>query len=168
MAIVAASFLSGCGPQDPASTDKRTLGTDSAALGPVCYKVLVGRLDGNDPNNNRLYPDFCLQSPQARYFLMQQWDGNLVEYDRQIGRALWASNTYNSPNQYMFTVMQSDANLVQYSTATLTARWSSNTGGHANIPKWLEVQDDGNAVIYDQDDRGQTFALWSTRTGRLY
>lgn len=119
-------------------------------------------------------PGACLQSPQARFFLMQQEDGNLVEYDRGTGRALWASNTYNPPIvgvlDYMITVMQDDANLVQYfrSQSGTVPRWASNTGGHLNIPKWLEVQDDGNAVIYDQDDRGQTFALWSTRTGRLY
>src|SRR4051794_9473372 len=52
-------------------------------------------------------------SPNGQYTLIQQDDGNLVEYGPD-GRALWASDTFGSKFQ---AVMQKDGNLVVYSAS---------------------------------------------------
>ncbi|NDC22198.1 hypothetical protein EBZ57_02395, partial [bacterium] len=52
-----------------------------------------------------------LVSPDFRYKLDMQYDGNLVLYAAD-GSALWSSMTYNNPGAY--AVMQNDGNLVIY------------------------------------------------------
>lgn len=80
-----------------------------------------------------------LTSPNGKYILTMQSDGNLVLY--QGSTALWASNT-GGPGRR--AVMQSDGNLVIYSGST--AVWSSGTDGYG--ASRLVLQDDANLVIY--------------------
>ncbi len=97
-----------------------------------------------------IYQGEALKSPNGRFKLVLQNDGNLVLYDR--GRALWSSGT-NGKNARKL-VMQSDGNLVLYGPNGPV--WATNTSG--NRGAYLMLQDDGNLVIYK--------AVWSTHTIR--
>jgi hypothetical protein len=91
-----------------------------------------------------------VRSPNEKYGLVQQTDGNLVFY--QGKKALWSSVTGGHAGAT--TVMQPDGNLVVYGTDK-KALWDSDTGHHPGA--MLAVQDDGNLVIYGKDKK----ALWS-------
>lgn len=95
-----------------------------------------------------------LVSPNGKYKLVQQGDGNLVLYN-QAGIAIWASNTNGKAVKRC--VMQKDGNFVQY-LAYEVPLWSTNT--HGNAGAFLSLQDDGNLVIYSKDNR----ALWASNT----
>ena len=97
-----------------------------------------------------LYRGEALESPNGRFKLVLQNDGNLVLYDRT--KALWSSGT-NGKNAKKL-VMQNDGNLVLYGPNGPI--WASNTSG--NRGAFLMIQDDGNLVIYK--------AVWSTQTAR--
>ncbi len=91
-------------------------------------------------------------SPDGRYLLRMQGDGNVVLYGPS--GAAWASRT-SIPGTRL--VMQGDGNLVAYTPADV-AVWSSRSSGAGAR---LVLQDDGNAVVYDGSDR----PLWATATG---
>ena len=98
-----------------------------------------------------------LQSPNGRFRLYVQTDGNLVLYDEaQNHKALWATATNGKPS--VRATMQTDGNLVLYSGST--GVWSSKTNGWNGAR--LVVQDDGNLVIY----AGST-AVWDRHAGVL-
>ena len=98
----------------------------------------------------------ALMSPDKRYLLIMQGDGNLVLYKMSTGRAIWESNT---PNQGgVKAVMQYDGNFVVYSVNN-NPRWSSGTGGKPT--NFLQLQDDGNLVLYGRFNRVHQ---WSTGT----
>lgn len=101
-----------------------------------------------------LLPDQKIQSPNGRFTLIQQKDGNLVLYN-QDNRPLWASG--KNGKMIKNCIMQKDGNLVQYSKYNI-AEWASNTNGNAGA--YLELQDDGNLVIYSKNKQ----ALWASNT----
>ncbi|MFD5404910.1 D-alanyl-D-alanine carboxypeptidase family protein [Streptomyces griseorubiginosus] len=96
-----------------------------------------------------------LQSPDGRYTLIMQTDGNLVLYPGS-NPALWASGTAGHPGTV--AQMQTDGNLVLYAPGHVPI-WASSTAGHPGA--YLELQNDGNAVIYR--DPGHV-AIWASRT----
>ncbi len=67
-----------------------------------------------------------IQSPDNRYSLVMQPNGNLVLFSAGNDKALWSSNTYGQPGAY--AVMQNDGNLVVYKANNI-ATWSSGTSG---------------------------------------
>ncbi|MCU1668026.1 MAG: beta-N-acetylhexosaminidase [Blastococcus sp.] len=89
-------------------------------------------------------------SPNGRYWLVLQGDGNVVAYCRD-GRVLFFSGSYGSSR----LVLQTDGNLVAYRSDG-TAAWASGTWREG--PSRLAVQDDGNVVLYRSDGT----AAWST------
>lgn len=96
-------------------------------------------------------------SPNGRFELVMQTDGNLVLYMRWYpypNYALWNSHTWGIGAER--AAMQSDGNFVIYRGNT--PLWNSNTAGHPYAT--LVMQNDGNAVIYHNG-----VALWSTGTG---
>lgn len=92
-------------------------------------------------NTGRLYPGQSIDTPDRKYHLMLQRDGNLVLYSPT--RALWATGTDN--RQVAFLAMQSDGNLVLYDKSGIPL-WNSRTGGRGKLR--LVVQQDGNLVLY--------------------
>jgi hypothetical protein len=100
-----------------------------------------------------LNPGEQLTSPNARYALVMQSDGNLVEYD--AGTPIWASNTAGHPGSDFEA--QPDGNFVVYAPGH-TAIWESNTGGRTGSV--LKIQDDGNVVIYAPGN----IAIWTADT----
>jgi hypothetical protein len=112
------------------------------------------------PPTNRLFPGArllagqSLLSPNGRYRLLYQTDGNLVVYDDGDRTALWSSLTGGTSVGQV--LMQPDGNLVVYD-ARMTPVWNSGTAGRANAR--LDMQSDGNLVVYSPDG----VALWSSR-----
>jgi pimeloyl-ACP methyl ester carboxylesterase len=101
-----------------------------------------------------LYPGASVSSPDGRFRLTYQWDGNLVLY-RWDDLPLWHTHTDGtSPGR---AVMQLDGNLVVYDGSG-TPRWASGTAGYDNA--YLAVQDDGNVVVYTAGGA----ALWASWT----
>jgi len=107
-----------------------------------------------DPNESLDLGEY-VESPDERFRLVYQSDGNLVLYRVGVG-ALWSSQTSGSSAGY--AIMQTDGNLV-VDNASETAVWSSNTSG--NDDAILAVQSDGNLVIYS-DYYNEVF--WQTNT----
>jgi hypothetical protein len=96
-----------------------------------------------------------LCSPNGRYVVFMQADGNLVVYNGN--RPIWASNTMSSGATSM--TIQTDGNLVVYAPGG-PAAWDSGTAGAMGGYR-LQIQDDGNLVIYI----GET-PVWSSLFGR--
>jgi predicted alpha/beta hydrolase family esterase len=129
---------------------------------PVLYEVLTTHMGvaprGNTPAGSILNagqwlaPGSSLASPDGRYRLDYQPDGNLV-VRRADGLAVWASGTAGrSAGQ---ALMQTDSNFVVYDAAG-AAVWHTGTWG---IPgAYLSMQNNGAFVIY----RGDGQRLWGS------
>ncbi|MFI6864418.1 protein kinase [Streptomyces sp. NPDC050421] len=89
----------------------------------------------------------------GRLQLGMQADGNLVLYDRQEKRVMWAAGTSGKDNMAAF---QDDGNLVVY-TAAGRAIWASNPAGFTNAT--LVIQPGGNVVIMAGGKQ-----VWATNT----
>jgi hypothetical protein len=100
--------------------------------------------------------DSCdsLSSPNGRFVLSMQCDGNLVLI-APGDHPIWATNT----GQFSGSVlqMQGDGNVVVYSSDHV-ARWASGTSGHPGSV--LAVQNDGNVVVIAPGDH----PIWATNT----
>ena len=105
---------------------------------------------------DRLLPGQAIASPDARFRLIYQTDGNLVLYEDRTGIALWATSTDGRPLGTV--VMQRDGNLVVYDE-DMNVLWASGSNGNPDTS--LRIQSDGNLVIHDKDRK-----IWETRTGR--
>lgn len=101
--------------------------------------------------NEQLDAGQRLVSPNGRFLLIMQKDGNLVEYE-DGNRAVWASGT-STPQSIVR--MQDDGNVVVIAPGNRPV-WATSTDGNRNAT--LELQDDGNVVVYAQGHR----AVWST------
>jgi cell wall-associated NlpC family hydrolase len=102
----------------------------------------------------RLTPGTILRSPNGRYRLIMQGDGNLVVY--QGSKAKWSTGTSGHPGAS--AVMQGDGNLVVYRSGK--PLWQSDTDHHPGAV--LDMQDDGNLVIYWNGK-----ALWASKQARV-
>lgn len=104
-----------------------------------------------------LTPGQQYRSPNGRYCLIFQTDGNLVHYDALPSwHYTWNARTQGKGAD--LCVMQPDGNLAVYSRGQCL--WSSGTAG--NPGSRLEIQNDGNLVIY----RANGTAAWSIWTNR--
>lgn len=97
-----------------------------------------------------------IESPNKRYQLIYQTDGNLVVYELlPTKKAVWAAGTMGAnPGK---VTMQADGNLV-VSRADGAVAWSSKTGG--NTGAVLSLQNDNNLVVYRKDT---CQAAWARR-----
>ena len=96
----------------------------------------------------RMTPGQSLISPDGRYRLLYQGDGNLVLYDDALQTPVWWSGT--NGRSAGLVGMQGDGNLVIYD-ASVTPLWMSGTA--ANASARLVLQTDGNLVVYAADGR---------------
>ena len=93
-------------------------------------------------DNKKLY------SPNGKYYLTFQTDGNLVIYTDK-GSATWSSGTFGNPSAVL--VLQKDGNLVIYKDNSFnSAIWSSQTFGRTNSGMFLTIDDNGIAVLYNE------------------
>jgi hypothetical protein len=113
--------------------------------------------------NEWLMPGEYMRSPNGKYELRMQHDGNLVLYRASNMQVLWHSNTYMYPG--LRAVMQGDGNFVLYDGwvdyGQYYSYWHSNTWQHHGST--LHLQDDGNLVIYRSDG----YVPWHTNTPQL-
>jgi hypothetical protein len=105
--------------------------------------------------NDQLTVNQKLVSPNGSFELILPTDGNLVLYSQRTGKAVWASNTWNTPTRVTHVIMQTDGNLVAYDAAG-KAYWSSNTWNHPGATAVLE--NDGSLVVLDSNGVG----LWAS------
>jgi len=96
----------------------------------------------------RMTPGQSLSSPDGRFRLLYQGDGNLVLYDDALQTPVWWSGT--NGRSAGLVGMQGDGNLVIYDAA-VTPLWM--TGTAANASARLVLQSDGNLVVYTADGR---------------
>lgn len=101
-------------------------------------------------------------SPNNRFFLVWQSDGNLVLYDTQENpwRDVWTSKSWGRETTHC--IMQTDGNLVIYNLnnpnpANNRNVWCTNTWGNTNAR--LSIEDNGRVVIYASNG---TRELWSS------
>ena len=119
--------------------------------------VTVFNTNGLEAPRNTLYPGErlnpgeALTSPNGRYTLVMQSDGNLVEFDADI--PVWASNTRIPGSDFE---AQADGNFVVDAPGDI-AVWASGTS-HPDIV--MILQDDRNIVIYTPGN----VAVWTSNT----
>jgi hypothetical protein len=100
-----------------------------------------------------LFPGDTLISPDHRFTLTYQTDGNLVLY--QGTTALWHTGTSNTtPGEVAF---QADSNFVVYQSGGQFV-WQAGAGGLGGVR--LVLQNDGNLVMYNAPGA----AVWYTGT----
>lgn len=104
-----------------------------------------------------LKPGEKLLSPNGRYQLIYQHDGNLVLY-RPGNLAIWSTRT-NGQAAGKCLMNKSNGNLILF-TPNNRAIWSTQVGSNANRDSRLVLQNDGNLVIY----RPNNTVVWSTQT----
>ena len=92
--------------------------------------------------NEQLNQGERITSPDGRYTLEMQSDGNLVEYGPGHV-AVWATGT--SPGAGAIARLQPDGNLVVIASGNHPV-WASNTSGTQGAT--LELQNDANLVLY--------------------
>jgi hypothetical protein len=100
--------------------------------------AVLGQMDPGDT----LYPGEALYSPDGRYQLIMQEDGNLVEY-KPGHVAVAETHSTGQPEVVLF--MQRDGNLVLRARGNVPI-WSTYTDGHPGTV--LQLQDDGALILY--------------------
>ncbi|MCW2528889.1 MAG: hypothetical protein JWM76_3749 [Pseudonocardiales bacterium] len=96
-----------------------------------------------------------LASPDGRFRLAVQPDGNVVTYD-SVGAPVWNSGTFQSPGAAL--VLQADGDLVVRSGQTVV--WHTNTA-NSGAGNHLNLQNDGSLVLYN----AKNLPLWSSAYG---
>lgn len=104
--------------------------------------------------NSTLYVGGSCVSPDGRFHLDVQKDGNVVLY--RFNEKIWSAGTAGSSATALR--MQTDGNFVLYGDSG-GPLWSSNTAGNPGAQ--VRVQNDGNMVIYAVNQR----VIWATETG---
>lgn len=95
--------------------------------------------------NERLATGQELGSPNGRFVLSLNLDGNLVLYDSESKAPIWSSNTVGTKAEFLY--MQEDGNLVLY-TENGDVLWASGTASDQSDRFYrFQINDDGNMVI---------------------
>lgn len=107
------------------------------------------------PSGGKMKPGASFNSPNGKYELAYQTDGNLVVYELPSRRPLWSSRTNGTAPLEL--AMEADGNVVARKPDASVA-WSTNTRGNAGAV--LALQDDDNLVVYRKDT---CQAVWARR-----
>jgi hypothetical protein len=102
-----------------------------------------------------LYPGEELRSPNGRYSLEAQVDGNVVVYADDV-RPIWHTHTWRAGGATL--ELQWDGNLLAHESDPWFPFWNSGTFG--NQDDRLVIQDDGNLVLYGADGTPLWFSGW--------
>ena len=155
--------------------DASCLNMGNSALDDVkdASSVNKGKLALNDmktpengvmPQGNQLGIGAALESPNKRFRLDMQSDGNLVLYKEPEHRPIWHTDTVGKGG--FRANLQRDGNFVVYTESSVPI-WNSHTQDRIGN-NYLMLQDDGNLVIYAYAFSAITpkheFAQWSTGT----
>jgi hypothetical protein len=101
-----------------------------------------------------LVPGQQITSPSGRYWLLLQYDGDVMVWSRD-GRLLFFTGSRGTAR----LILQADGNLVGYRSDGSVA-WASGTWRDG--PSRLDVQDDGNVVLYRADGTPSWYTTWDT------
>jgi hypothetical protein len=104
----------------------------------------------------KMYGNQYIMSPDGRFVLMMQSDGNLVEYTSS--GAVWTAHTSNNPGAWL--IDQSDGNVVLYS-ASGAPLWYTGAKAIASFV----VQDDANLVGYTTNSQAAWVSGFTTPSG---
>lgn len=131
---------------------------------PVLYEVLTTHMGvaprGGLPTQSELHegqqlaPGQQIGSPDRRYLLAYQGDGNLVIYRVADSLAVWASGTYGTSAGR--AVMQADGNFVVYNAGGAPVFHTSTFG---NPGSFLRLQNNGSIAVFRGSDQAR---LWSS------
>ena len=94
---------------------------------------------GNEVKVSTLKQGEKLQSPNGKYFVVMQDDGNFVLYSSKTSNnkgkdnPIWNSNTMKKGKAPYKATMQADGNLVVYDSANVPT-WNSGTNGKGKGP----------------------------------
>jgi hypothetical protein len=116
---------------------------------------VVNNVGSQIASQTKLNSGDYIKSPDGRYTLVMQSDGNLVLYSAD-GTPLWTSGTGGQPGSY--ALMQNDGNFVVYNAGNVPLWWSGTWSKGAST---LKLQNDGNLVLYRNSDNSIT---WQTMT----
>ncbi|KAH8660616.1 hypothetical protein BX600DRAFT_499738 [Xylariales sp. PMI_506] len=103
--------------------------------------------------------DESLYDATGRYNVTLQRDGNLVIYDNENEKSLWASGTSGQANPNSL-VVQSDSNTCLYDKAG-KPYWATDTWKQSDGGLVLIMQDDGNLVLYGNPNNK---VVWASNT----
>lgn len=104
-------------------------------------------------SGQKLVPNNYLLSPNGKYRLIFQCDGNLVLYYTPTAHAIWQSRTNGKDAREV--VMQGDGNIVIYGPSRQVFWASARFGREVQ----LKMQDDGNLVAY-----AASTVIWQSAT----
>jgi hypothetical protein len=107
-------------------------------------------------NNREMYAGQKIETPDRRYKVTLQNDGNLVMRNRD-NKVTWASRTAGNPNARL--ILQSDGNLVIRSQNNRSV-WNTKTGGKGQTR--LTLKNDGSLVLYTPS----TKVAWKAKATR--
>ncbi len=117
-----------------------------------------GQLSTDGRNNTpvQLNQGEKINSPDGRWQLVMQADGNLVGYVNSTGKSFWRSGSTGRGTGPYRATLQGDGNFVVYDSAN-AAIWK--TGKLGNLPPYtLNMQNDRNIVVYN----GAGKAIWAS------
>ena len=134
LARLAAAHLAALTGLAAAVTGVPGTGTAHAQITSAAYSTSLS-------GGQRLWSGQQIKSPNGRYRLVMQRNGNLVEYGPHA--ALWATGTSGSSND---ATMQRNGDLVVFSRLGKPLWQSGTAGPRTNVV--LRLQDDSNLVIY--------------------
>lgn len=120
-------------PNGKVNKTSETYEIDGVNFGPL-YRNIIAEREVIMPFNCYCY-DTKWISENGDYYLIMQYDGNLVLYEKK-GKAKWSSKTGGNSNSVL--CMQADGNLVIYNSNKKPI-W--NSGTHGNIGAYAGITD---------------------------
>jgi hypothetical protein len=141
---------------EPPRGSAQSLGSEIKYGDPFSFVVLISNTQNILEQDAYLTQSESIRSPNGKYILVYQTDGNLCLYNTSGGGGIWCSMAVHSPGKL---VLQGDGNLVAYDASGIPV-WSTNTQGQGNSPYSLKIQNDRNVELTDSSGT----VLWSTQT----
>jgi hypothetical protein len=139
--------------------DASSQNKESGAINNVELAMSLSYIENLNPGES-LPRGSQIISPNGRFHLDMQQDGNLVLYRKDDNKPIWHTDTWARRKHYGgdYAIMQRDGNLVVY-VDDYGPIWESKTNGRGECD--LRMQDDGNLVIYAT---GTVNAQWASGT----
>jgi hypothetical protein len=133
----------------------------------LMLEIFTLNLKSNSAYDNRyLEQDELLTSPNGKYYIKMQSDGNFCLYSKKglngmdYDHPIWATMTNGKGSAPYKAVMQEDGNLIVYDSKK-SALWSSGTNGKGTAPFKLLLEDNGLLELIDANKK----QIWSSKTG---
>jgi hypothetical protein len=140
---------------EPPKGSAQSLGSELKYGDPFSFSVLMTTINNVLEQDDYLSPGESIKSPNGKYILIYQTDGNVCLYNTS-GGGIWCSMAVHSPGKL---ILQGDGNLVAYGSNGIPV-WSTKTQGQGHAPYSLKLQDNRNVELTDSIGT----VLWSSQT----